>query len=139
MKNNRQGIIGWIYGGKYNIERYLYTLHRITGLGLVLYMFLHFFVTALRINKTKWEWIMGIFDSPFFHFMEWVVFAAAIFHGLNGLRLILSEFGIIMGKPGRPVYPYKSVFHKQRIFTIIIMIIAFIFIVFGFYDFLIKK
>ena len=32
---NRLGIAGWLGGGRWGFERYLYTLHRLTGLGLL--------------------------------------------------------------------------------------------------------
>ena len=31
---NRLGVKGWAVGGHWGPERYLYTLHRVTGLGL---------------------------------------------------------------------------------------------------------
>ena len=34
---NRLGIKGWLAGGKWGPERYLYFLHRVTGLGLLFY------------------------------------------------------------------------------------------------------
>jgi len=34
---NNAGILGWVYAGKYSMERYLYILHRVTGLGILLY------------------------------------------------------------------------------------------------------
>ena len=45
---NRLGIWGWLGGGRWGIERYLYTLHRLTGLGLLLYFLLHIVVTSAR-------------------------------------------------------------------------------------------
>ena len=32
-RTNRLGIWGWLGGGRWGWERYLYTLHRVTGLG----------------------------------------------------------------------------------------------------------
>ena len=32
---NRLGVWGWLGGGRWGLERYLYTLHRVTGLGLL--------------------------------------------------------------------------------------------------------
>ena len=34
---NRLGLKGWVAGGRWGPDRYLYTLHRVTGLGLLLY------------------------------------------------------------------------------------------------------
>ena len=38
---NHLGIWGWLGGGSWGPERYLYTLHRVTGLGLLAYFLLH--------------------------------------------------------------------------------------------------
>ncbi len=31
-----------------------------------------------------------------------------VFHGFNGIRLILAEYGLIFQKPSRIEYPYKA-------------------------------
>ena len=54
-----------------------------------------------------------------------------MFHGLNGLRLILVEFGLAVGKPERPVYPYKSSLDSQRRVTILLMVITGVLIALG--------
>ena len=46
--NNRLGLKGWVYAGRYSFERYLYLGHRLSGLGLVAYMILHIIETANR-------------------------------------------------------------------------------------------
>ena len=45
---NKLGIRGWLVGGSWGPERYLYTLHRVTGLGLLAYFLLHILVTSSR-------------------------------------------------------------------------------------------
>ena len=37
-RQNYLGVGGWIWAGKYTMERYLYLLHRVTGLGLILFV-----------------------------------------------------------------------------------------------------
>lgn len=113
--DNRLGIKGWLWAGKYPLERYFYSLHRLTGLGILLFLLLHLVETSYRIyGKGPWEATMAFFDKPLFLSLEYVVFAALIFHGLNGLRLILEEMGYLLGKPGRPVFPYVSSRQRQR-------------------------
>ena len=57
---NKLGLKGWVIGGKWGPERYLYTLHRVTGLGILLYFVMHIFVTASRaISQEMWEWAMA--------------------------------------------------------------------------------
>ncbi len=135
-KPNRLGIAGWIYGGRYGIERYLFIFHRLSGLGILLYFMLHIFVAAQKVNgEAAWTSTMDSVSGTLFHIGEYLVFVAIIFHGLNGLRLILSEFGLILGKPERPIYPFTSANMRIRVFTYIIMALAAIFIVIGGYDF----
>ncbi len=35
--DNRLGILGWLGKGKWGLERYLYILHRLTGLAILFY------------------------------------------------------------------------------------------------------
>ena len=46
-RQNYLGIGGWIWGGNYKLERYLYLLHRITGLGLLLFGLFHLTATTI--------------------------------------------------------------------------------------------
>lgn len=132
----RIGIRGWVYAGRYGLERYAYTLHRITGLGLLLYFILHIFFSSVRLKgQGAWEGLMTSFSRPLFHFGEYLVFVAFVFHALNGIRLILAELGFTLGKPARPVYPYRISLDRGRPLFLILMGIAAIFVVLGGYDF----
>ena len=133
---NRQGIGGWVYGGRYGLERYLFILHRLAGLGILLYFIIHIFITGQKINGPEaWQGAMNSVTGTLFHIGEYLVYAAIAFHGLNGIRLILSEFGLVLGKPKRPIYPYSTANIRIRAFTWVLMILAVIFILVGGYDF----
>jgi len=135
--SNKLGLIGWLGGGKWGVERYLYTLHRITGLGLLLYFILHIFVTSSRVfGMSAWEKWMGFFGSPVFAFGEFLVYLAFAFHAVNGVRLILIELGFAVGKAEEPVYPYRSSLNTQRPLMVVAMIIVIILIAAGGYEFL---
>ena len=130
--NNRLGLKGWVYAGKYTFERYLYLGHRLTGLGLIAYLLLHVIETANRMRGPEaWEGLMGLFASPLFKMVEYALFAAAVFHAMNGVRLLLTELGFFLGKPKEPVYPYSSSVKRVRPLTIVIMVLAGLIIVFG--------
>ncbi len=134
----RLGIGGWVYGGRFGVERYAYILHRITGLGILLYFVAHIFVTAQRAHgQNAWESVMSAVGAPLFEFGEYLVFVAFAFHALNGIRLILAELGLILGKPGRPVYPYQTSIMRQRPVFVVLMVLSAILIVAGTYDFFI--
>lgn len=112
---NRLGLWGWLGGGRWGMERYLYALHRVTGLGLLGYFLLHIFVTASRaLGADAWERAMGAVTGPLFKLGEYLVFVAFAFHAANGIRLALLELGFAVGEPIEPVYPYRTSVHVQR-------------------------
>jgi len=128
----RLGIKGWMYAGKYSFERYLYLGHRLSGLGLIAYMVLHIIETANRLRgEEAWAGLMALFASPPFKVIEFLLFALAVFHAMNGVRLLLVELGFFLGKPTTPIYPYKTSVLRHRPLTYIVMIIAVIVMVLG--------
>jgi succinate dehydrogenase / fumarate reductase cytochrome b subunit len=134
---NRLGIIGWLAGGRYGGERYLYTLHRLTGLGILLYFALHILVNLSRVfGRSSWESLMGVFENPAFKIGEYLVFAAFAFHAFNGIRLILIELGFpfAVGAAEEPVYPYKSSLNVQRKLAVMVILAAALLVVVGGYD-----
>ena len=134
--DNRLGLWGWLGGGRWGVERYAYILHRLSGLGILLYFLMHVVVTSLRARGT-YLWVEGgVFHQPMFKFGEFLVFAAFAYHGLNGIRLVLVELGFAVGKPIEPIYPYKTSLGVQRPLLIAMMILAVIFLAAGGYDFL---
>ncbi|MFB3854493.1 MAG: hypothetical protein ACE148_11800 [Vicinamibacterales bacterium] len=133
---NRLGIWGWVGGGRWGIDRYLYSLHRVTGLGILLYFVLHIFVTAARARgEAAWEESMAMVTGPLFVVGEYLVFVAFAFHALNGIRLVLVELGFAVGKPIEPVYPYKTSLDVQRPLALTAMVLAGLVIVLGGFDF----
>jgi len=133
---NRLGIQGWVGGGRWGFERYLYTLHRLTGLGLLAYFLLHIFVTSARaFGPEAWERSMSAVTGPAFKFGEYLVFAAFAFHAVNGIRLAMIELGFAVGQPIEPVYPYATSVGRQRPLAIAAMLVAGALAVWGGYNF----
>jgi succinate dehydrogenase / fumarate reductase cytochrome b subunit len=133
---NRLGIWGWLGGGTWGLERYLYTLHRLTGLGLLFYFLLHIFVTSARaFGAGAWAASMARVSGPVFVVGEFLVFSAFAFHAANGVRLVLVELGWAIGKPIEPVYPYRTSVHEQRPLALGIMAVAGLLVLAGGLDF----
>ncbi len=133
---NRLGLWGWLGGGRWGLERYLYTLHRLTGLGLLAYFLLHIVVTSSRaISPERWQAAMDSVTGPLFTVGEFLVFVAFAFHAVNGIRLVLVELGWAVGKPLEPVYPYKTSVNFQRPLAVGAMILAAIVMILGGLDF----
>jgi succinate dehydrogenase / fumarate reductase cytochrome b subunit len=136
---NRLGVVGWLGGGRWGFERYMYTLHRVTGLGLLLYFLLHIGVTSSRaFGEQAWKTAMGAVRGPIFTVGEYLVFAAFAFHAVNGIRLVLAELGFAIGAPIEPVYPYRTSVNEQRPLAVGVMIVAAALAVVGGYAFLKK-
>ena len=134
---NRLGIAGWLGGGRWGFERYLYTLHRVTGLGLLAYFLMHIFVTTFRaLGPQAWEGAMATVSGPLFKTGEYLVFLAFAFHAVNGIRLVLIELGISVGKPIEPIYPYRTSVDVQRPLAIGVMVVAAVIAVLGGVQFL---
>jgi len=135
---NLLGVRGWVYGGKYQLERYLYILHRVTGLGLLLFILFHFTATTVfRVQGEEvWKGAMSLLHDPWFKAGEYLVVVAFVYHALNGLRLFLQELGFTLGKPIPPIYPYKDSIRKKRPITIVFIIIIVILAALAFYDFI---
>jgi succinate dehydrogenase / fumarate reductase, cytochrome b subunit len=122
--DNRLGIGGWLGGGRWGIDRYAYILHRVTGLGILLYFLMHIVVTSLRATGI-YLWTDGqMLNGGIFKIGEFLVFAAFVYHACNGIRLVLVEMGFAVGKPIEPVYPYKTSLGVQRPVFVVMMIIA---------------
>jgi succinate dehydrogenase / fumarate reductase cytochrome b subunit len=137
---NRLGIWGWLGGGRWGFERYLYTLHRLTGLGLLAYFLMHIVLTTSRsLGPEAWARAMKTVEGPAFVLGEYLVFAAFALHALNGVRLVLLELGVGVGKPIEPVYPYRTSVHVQRPLAVGAMLLAAAVAIIGGLDFFILK
>jgi len=137
-RQNYLGVRGWIWAGRYQPERYLYLLHRITGLGMVLFLLIHLVMTTVfRIQgQSVWEATMALLHNPWFKVGEYLVVIAFIYHGLNGLRLVIQELGFALGRPTPPIYPYKDSLRKKRPWTIGLMAVVIIIAIVFFFDFI---
>lgn len=137
---NRLGLLGWLGGGRWGFERFLYTVHRATGLGLIFYLVLHIMVTSTRaFGPEAWKRAMGAVSGGVFEIGEYLVFAAFAFHGINGLRLVLIELGFAVGKPIEPVYPYRTSVHHSRPLMLLAMAAAAILLLWGGFDFFVVE
>jgi len=82
-RHYRQGMWAWI-------------LHRLTGLGIVLFLLMHIWEIS-SVNRgggAAFNETMNALHNPLAAFGELVLFIAVLYHGINGIRLILFDLGI---------------------------------------------
>jgi len=66
--------------------------HRLAGLGTLLFFAIHVLDTALVTFKPEWYVVaIGIYKLPLFQLGEMLLMLAVIYHGVNGLRIILMD------------------------------------------------
>jgi len=129
---NRLGIWGWLGGGRWGVDRYLYIFHRLTGLSILAFFIMHIFASSARcFGPQAWKNTMLIMHNPIFKIGEFLVFIAFVFHAFNGIRLILIELGLAVGKAEEPTYPYRSSLNTQRPLMVIVMVLSIILILAG--------
>jgi len=72
-----------------------YALNRITGIALVVYLYLHLAVLSLLTHGSgSWDAFVSLARSPFFLTLAVILLAGILIHGLNGIRVALTGFGV---------------------------------------------
>lgn len=72
-----------------------FILNRITALGLTFYLALHLFMLGkLAQGPAAYDSFIVLAKTPLVKFGELLVIAAGLIHGLNGIRIALTSFGI---------------------------------------------
>jgi succinate dehydrogenase / fumarate reductase cytochrome b subunit len=85
----------WFVPFRRDVGSWAFALNRITAIGLTIYLFLHLGVLGLLARGPgAYDQFLELTENPFIKLGEWLVVAAAILHGLNGIRIVLTSFGI---------------------------------------------
>jgi succinate dehydrogenase / fumarate reductase cytochrome b subunit len=68
-------------------------LHRVSGVAIILFLFLHVLDTCLvGFGPNAYETFVSIYRVPVFRVLEVALSGAVLYHGINGLRIILIDF-----------------------------------------------
>jgi succinate dehydrogenase / fumarate reductase cytochrome b subunit len=94
-KPHSPGLLTWFDPRWRQPGTWAFILNRITALGLTFYLFLHLVVLGqLARGPEAYDNFLATIRSPVFVFGELLVVIAGLVHGFNGLRIILTSFGI---------------------------------------------
>ncbi|KAF0848442.1 succinate dehydrogenase, cytochrome b556 subunit [Nocardia caishijiensis] len=70
-----------------------WALHRITGVTIFFFLFVHVLDTALvRVNPNTYDQIIETYKSPIVALLEMGLVVCVLYHALNGVRVILIDF-----------------------------------------------
>ena len=70
-----------------------FVLRRLTGVALVLYLFMHMWVIgSINQGPEVFNARLNIVQTPFFKLAEIALLAAVIYHGLDGIRLLMVNW-----------------------------------------------
>lgn len=73
--------------------QWAWALHRITGVGILLFLFAHVVDTALVAwGPETYNTVIALYKNPFVMTMELGLVGAVIFHSLNGIRIMIIDF-----------------------------------------------
>jgi succinate dehydrogenase / fumarate reductase, cytochrome b subunit len=88
------------------IGMWAWLLFRISGLILVAYLFVHIVIISQGnlTGASVLDKLFKTFDSPFLVFLDFLLVAAVLYHGLNGIRIVLMDLA------GVGVHQHKIVY-----------------------------
>src|SRR3989338_6132219 len=82
----------WYRGG---MGEWSWALHRISGVGVLIFLCLHILDTALIVlGPQAYNAVIALYRHPVFKVLEIGLVAAVLFHALNGVRIILFDFWV---------------------------------------------
>lgn len=104
-----------IYRG--GIGQWSWMLHRVTGVAVVLFLLIHILDTSLVMLGPLWyNRVLQIYRMPLFGLMEIGLFAAVLYHSLNGVRITVIDFW-----PASTVH-YKKMFWFQTVLFLLVFL-----------------
>jgi succinate dehydrogenase / fumarate reductase cytochrome b subunit len=86
---------GWLDPRGRTVGARAFALHRLTGLALLAYLYVHLGVLSmLLIGNSSWHSFLAIVTAKGFLVFDVVLICALLIHGLNGVRVALVGSGI---------------------------------------------
>lgn len=92
---SRGNLVRWFDPRNRSISTWAFILNRITALGLTFYLYLHLVMLyKLSLGPEAYDAFIEFAHQPVIVVGEFLVVAAGLIHGLNGIRIALTSFGI---------------------------------------------
>lgn len=80
-------------GYRYFTGSLAYVLHRVSGLALIFFLFFHILsITKSQATPEAYDLMIRRMQEPDFKIGEILLYAGLLYHGLNGIRIVLVDF-----------------------------------------------
>lgn len=87
-----------------------FILNRVTALGLTFYLYLHLVVLSqLAVGPAAYDSFVELMHNPYIIVGELLVVAAGIIHGINGIRILLTTFGVGVTRQKQLFYGFMAI------------------------------
>jgi succinate dehydrogenase / fumarate reductase cytochrome b subunit len=83
------------YGSVYRGHpgQWSWVLHRITGVGIILFLFAHVVDTAVvGWGPEAYNRVVSVYENPFVRILELGLVAMVLYHSFNGVKIMLIDF-----------------------------------------------
>jgi len=88
--------IGWLDPRGRSLGHVAFVGNRITGLGLVFYLYLHLGVLSMLLRGERaWNDFLSLATTTVFLLLDVLLLFGLLYHGLNGLRVALVGMGYV--------------------------------------------
>jgi succinate dehydrogenase / fumarate reductase, cytochrome b subunit len=90
------GPVAWFDVRSRTTGHLAFSIHRITGLGIVAYLYLHLAVLSMLLGgEDSWNGFLELATTPLFLGLDVILVFGLLVHGLNGTRLALVGSGFV--------------------------------------------
>lgn len=96
---------------------FAWMLHRLTGIGLVVYLAIHVWGLKALSDPETFNALIAKYHSPIFKVGEFLLLVGVAYHAMNGLRIVLIDF---LGWSPRQ----KRLFATLGIVTVVIILVG---------------
>jgi len=98
-EEGRRGATGWFDPRGRRMGGLAFILNRLTGIGLVLYLYLHLVILSMLARGPEaWDQFVDIALSPPFLALDVLLLTGLLIHGLNGIRVGLVGLGFVASR-----------------------------------------
>jgi len=114
----RSGPTGWFDARHRGLGGWAFALNRLTGLGLVGYLYLHLGVLFLLARGPGgWDRFVALARRPFFLWLDVLLVVGLLIHGLNGVRVALVGTGLMVDR-------HKALFAALMVLGAVVAVVA---------------